>query len=137
MVEYKATNDRKQKKSTKIAATGVSVVLIIVGIFFLSIYTVIVGTIVLLASFVKKRAYVDETGVVVLYQLFKFNYKENWGFSEIKEMHEEIVPDPNFIALHFTKDVISKRLIFDSHEAKAIVVMAMEENPAIHFDTAY
>ena len=137
MVEYKATNDRKQKKSTKIAATGVSVILIIVGIFLLSIYTVIVGTIVLLASFAKKRAYVDETGVVVLYQLFKFNYKEIWGFSEIKEMHEEIVPDPNFIALHFTKDVISKRLIFDSHEAKAIVVMAMEENPSIHFDTAY
>lgn len=137
MVEYKATNDRKQKKSTKIVAFVVSIILIILGIFLQSIYTGIVGLVILLSSFIKKRTYVDESGVGVLYQLFMLKYKEVWSFSEIKEMHEEIVPDPDFLALHFTKDIISKRLIFELDDAKAIVEMALEKNPTIHFDTAY
>jgi len=137
MLEYKATNDRKQKKSTKIAAFIVSIILIFLGIFLQSIYSGVVGIVILLASFIKKRTYVDESGVVVLYQLFMLKYKEVWGFSEIKEMHEEIVPDPGFCALHFTKDIISKRLIFELDDAKTIVAMALEKNPTIHFDTAY
>jgi hypothetical protein len=137
MAEFKPLNDRKQKKSTKITALIAGIVFVILGIMLPSIYSIVIGGIILLAATVSKHTVINEKGIEVRYSMFAFKYVELWAFSEITEMHLEVVKDPRYSALHFTKDVISKRLIFTKEEARGVIKLASEQNPKIHYDQAY
>ena len=137
MIEFKPLNDRKQRTSTKIAVLVAGVAFVILGIVLPSIYSIVIGGIFLMASTVSKHTIISEKGIEVRYRMLAFKYEELWAFSEVTEMHLEIVKDPRFSALHFTKDVISKRLIFTKEDARSVVSLALKQNPKIHYDQAY
>lgn len=129
-----ALNDRKQKRSTKVLTAVMGIIFVALGIYMPSIYSIVCGVIILFASLLRKNTIVNKEGIIVTYDARVYKYCESWRFSEIKEMHMEKSPNSEYLALHFTKDVISKRLIFKKKDANAIVELALSQNPNIHFD---
>ncbi|HKM28769.1 MAG TPA: hypothetical protein VJY37_03715 [Anaerovoracaceae bacterium] len=132
MQEYKAINDREMKKSTRIVAVCFGFGLIAVGIFILSIYTALVGAVILLAVILNKSMIVREDGVHVIYDMAFFKYQEFWSFEDIIEIQKEQPPDRTQMALHFTKEsLMAKRLIFGFREADSVIELATSKNPKI------
>ncbi|WP_206458872.1 hypothetical protein [Anaerovorax sp. IOR16] len=133
MSKVKALSDRKQRKSTKILTGIIGTILLVLGAYLVSIYSLLCGALLLFASLLKKYTIVEEQGIVITYNARIYQYHETWSFSEITEMHIEKVSDPAYTVLHFTKDVLSKRLIFKTDDANDVIKLALKQNPKIHF----
>ena len=97
-----------------------------------SVYTIIVGALILLAMVLQKKTAVTERGIEVTYDMILFKRVELWSFDEIQEIHKELSPDGNRYALHMMKDIMSKRLVFPIPVAEEVIALALAKNPRIH-----
>ena len=134
MREYIVIDHKKMKKSTRIAAVVAGFALIAAGIYMKMIYTAVVGLVILLAVMLQKTISVTEEGVQVTYDAVFCKYRELWRFGEITELHRELSPDRRQCALHFMKDVMSRRLVFSVEDGDEVIGMALEKKEKIHFD---
>lgn len=137
MNEFKVLNDRKRKPYTKVISVIFGVLLILLGILIDSIFGFIAGPLLIWSAFFVKYTVVNEEGIAVNYNAKLFNYKEEWLFNDITNLHREKVKDPEYAALHFTKGAMSKRLIFTSKDSDIIINLALRKNDKIYFDEAY
>ena len=128
MKEYVSIDTKQTKLSTRIVALIVSMVLIGISIVRRSIYGGLIGAMIIAAMLLTKKTYVCEEGLVVLYDVIVYKYKEVWPWED-----RELSPDGKKYALHFMKEVMSKRLVYDIPQAKAVMNFAKEMNPEIHF----
>ena len=133
MKEDVSIDTKQTKLSTRIVALIVSMVLIGISIVRRSIYGGLIGAMIIAAMLLTKKTYVCEEGLVVLYDVIVYKYKEVWPWEDILEIHRELSPDGKKYALHFMKEVMSKRLVYDIPQAKAVMTFAKEMNPEIHF----
>jgi hypothetical protein len=136
MNDFKVMNDRKRKPFSKGVAILFGVLLIGVGIYTGSIFGIVFGPIIIWASLFIKYTIVNEEGIVVHYDAKIFKYKEEWPFDKVSNIHREATKDLEYSMLHFTKGAMSKRLVFTSQDAQAIIDLAKERNSNIHFDEA-
>jgi len=136
MSSIKIMNDRKRKPFVKVLAVIFSVVLITVGIVLGSLFGIVGGLILLWSAFFVKYTVVNEEGIVVHYDAKLFRYHEHWRFDEISNIHRETIKDPAYSILHFTKGVMSKRLVFEKGDAQKVIEYALKRNQKIHFDEA-
>lgn len=132
MREYIAIDDKALKKSTRIAAVAGGTALILLAVFICSLYTGLVGVVLLAAMMLNKKVAVTDEGLVVTYDVVFYKYYEKWGFEEIKEIHKELSPDGRRYALHIMKDVMSRRLVYSVTDAEKVINLALEKNPYIH-----
>ncbi|MGN0722110.1 MAG: hypothetical protein ACI4LZ_09130 [Anaerovoracaceae bacterium] len=132
MREYIAIDDKALKKSTRIAAVAGGTALILLAVFIRSLYTGLVGVVLLAAMMLNKKVAVTDEGLVVTYDVVFYKYYEKWGFEEIKEIHKELSPDGRRYALHIMKDVMSRRLVYSVTDAEKVINLALEKNPYIH-----
>lgn len=132
MREYIAIDDKALKKSTRIAAVAGGTALLLLAVFIRSLYTGLVGVVLLAAMMLNKKVAVTDEGLVVTYDVVFYKYYEKWGFEEIKEIHKELSPDGRRYALHIMKDVMSRRLVYSVTDAEKVINLALEKNPYIH-----
>ncbi|MGN0736512.1 MAG: hypothetical protein ACI4LP_11995 [Anaerovoracaceae bacterium] len=132
MREYIAIDDKALKKSTRIAAVAGGTALIMLAVFIHSLYTGLVGVVLLAAMMLNKKVAVTDEGLVVTYDVVFYKYYEKWDFEEIKEIHRELSPDGRRYALHIMKDVMSRRLVYSVTDAEKVIDLALEKNPCIH-----
>lgn len=132
MREYIAIDDKALKKSTRIAAVAGGTALILLAVFIRSLYTGLVGVVLLAAMMLNKKVAVTDECLVVTYDVVFYKYYEKWGFEEIKEIHKELSPDGRRYALHIMKDVMSRRLVYSVTDAEKVINLALEKNPYIH-----
>lgn len=132
MQEYISDNIKALKKSTRICAIIAGIGLIVLAFYLRSIYTGIVGLLLLGAALQGKTIKVTEEGVVMEYDLFFIKHRDVWPFEEISDIHTEPSPDGKKMALHVMRDIMSKRLVFMPIVAKRVIELALEKNPAIH-----
>lgn len=136
MNEYTAYDDRQMKVSTRIAAVIAGIALVGASIIIQSIYTGIVGAIILLATSMSKTTVVNDKGLLVTYKFLLFRHEDLWSFDNISDMHKELAEDRQFTIIHFGKGVMAKRIIFYRDDAEKVIKLALEKNSKIHFDEA-
>lgn len=132
MKEFVSIDTRAMKKSTRVAAIVAAFFFIAMGIIRLSIYSAAIGIVLLAAMLLNKKTAVTEEGIVVTYDVVVYQYRELWPWEEIKEIHKELSSDCTQYALHFMKDIMTKRLIFPLEEAKQVLEFAKQMKPDIH-----
>lgn len=132
MKEYIPLDVKIIRKSTKIVALALGLLCLCAGIYMRSVYTIIVGALILLAMVLQKKTAVTERGIEVTYDMILFKRVELWSFDEIQEIHKELSPDGNRYALHMMKDIMSKRLVFPIPVAEEVIALALAKNPHIH-----
>ncbi|MFV0516728.1 MAG: hypothetical protein ACK5MV_04975 [Aminipila sp.] len=137
MCEIKSLNDRKQKKSTKSVSIVVGILLIALSIYLKAIYGIICGVLLLATVGLSKKTIINQDGILVTYDVTVYKYRELWRFIDIKELHRENISDTNTTALHFMKDVMSKRILLTSEDAEKVLEMAKSSNPQMHIDYAF
>lgn len=137
MNQYKVLNDRKKGPVLIVITALFGIFLIAAGIVTGTFLGVGIGVIIIWAAFFQKSTVVNEEGIVIHYNARVFQYKEEWPFHEITNLHQETVRDPGYLVLHFTKGSMSKRLVFNRQEALKIVDIALEKNANIYFDEAH
>lgn len=133
MKEFVSIDVKATKKSTRIVAVALGLVLIALGIVRGTWYGAILGAVIIVAMIMDKQTVVCEEGIVVRYDVLVYKYKEVWPWEDIQEIHKELSPDGRRYALHFMKEVMSKRLVFSIPMAKEVMEFAKEMNPKIHF----
>ena len=129
--EYESFEIKPLRKSTKIMAIIVSIMLIVVAVLTRKIYGGVIGVVLFAAVMLKKRVFVTEAGVETEIDMIVFNHIELWPFEEIKEIDKELSPDGTRMGLHFVKDVMAKRLVFSLDEYEDVIALAKENNPNI------
>lgn len=132
MKSFVSEDTKALRKSTRIVAVIAGVVLIVLGTFLHSFYSILVGAILLLSIILCKTIEINEEGLVVTYDMIVFSHREVWTFEEIKEIHKEVSPDGNKMALHVMKDVMSRRLLYPMDEVEDVIAFVLEQNPKIH-----
>lgn len=132
MKEFISMDTRETKKSTRIAAIAAGLFFLALGIIRPSIYAAMIGLVMLAAMMLSKKTAVTEEGVVVTYDAIVYKYVETWAWEEIQEIHKELSPEGTKYALHFMKDIMSKRLVYSIGDAKKVLEFAQEMNPKIH-----
>ena len=136
MREYKVIDDKKIRKSTRVIAVIAGLALIGVAIYANSIYSAIVGVIILLAMLLRKSVVINEEGLLTTYDAVFYKYRELWSFDEITDLHTEAVPDPQYEVLHVGKGIMVRRLVFLTGEVDKVIQLALEKNKEIHVDEA-
>ncbi len=129
-------NERKNKKSTRLIAIIMGVIMLGLGIYITSIYGIICGTLILTTGFFRKTTFVNEEGIFITYDARIYKYHELWSFTDITEVHMENGYDSSKKRLHFTKGSMSKMLVFNSLDANKVIDIAIKQNPKIHLDEA-
>lgn len=132
MREYIPIDVKIIRKSTKVVAMALGVLCLVAGVYFQSIYAIVVGVFILAAMVLNKKTAVTERGIEVTYDMVLFKRVDLWSFEEIREIHKELSPDGRKYALHMMKDIMSKRLVFPITEAEKVIALAVEKNPKIH-----
>ncbi len=132
MREYIPIDVKIIRKSTKVVAMALGVLCLVAGVYFQSIYAIVVGVFFLAAMVLNKKTAVTERGIEVTYDMVLFKRVDLWSFEEIREIHKELSPDGRKYALHMMKDIMSKRLVFPIPEAEKVIALAVEKNPKIH-----
>ena len=131
---YYALEKNQTMKSTKQISAVFGVGLILLGIFKRYLYGLLAGAVMLAVSLYKKEVYADETGLVTGFHLLKFAHEDIWRFDEMQYIHmERDIRRPEAAALHFTRGVMSKMVLFRREDCRAIVEMAQEANPDIEY----
>ena len=76
MREYIAIGDKALRKSTRIAAIAGGVALIVLAVVIRSLYTGLVGAVLLAAMMLNKKVAMTEEGLVVTYDVVFYRYYE-------------------------------------------------------------
>lgn len=108
------------------------VLFIIIGIAVKQWYSVAAGMAIVPAVMMGKDVYIDQDGIKTRFNLILLSKEDNWYFKEIKEIHTEFSPNYDKCALHFMKEIMSKRLVFSINDYQAVLDMALRKNPKIH-----
>jgi len=137
MSNFKIMNDRKRKPFVKVIAVIFGVILLTAGFLLGSAFGVAGGLLLIWSAFFIKYTIVNEEGIIVHYDAKLFRYHEQWRFDEISHIHREAIKDPDYSILHFTKGVMSKRLVFEKNDAHKVIEIALKNNKTIHFDEAF
>lgn len=132
MCKYVSKNPKATRESTRIIALILGGLCLAYGIYSLSVYSIVVGALVVLAMAMKKEIAVTQDGVQISYELFFIKRIDLWAFSDIREIHKELSPDGREMALHVMKEVMSRKLIFPVEIYKNVIDLALEKNPKIH-----
>ena len=132
MREFKTADQKELKQSTRICGLIFATLLILFGIFGHSLYSGVIGAILIAALIMVKRVVVNEEGIVTTYDCFFFKRKEVWSWEEIKEIHKQLSPNKKEMALHFSKEVMVKRLIFPMDVYEKVLDLAREMKPGIY-----
>ncbi len=132
MKEYTSIDLKETRKSTRIIAIILGLILIAISIVRLTWYGGILGAIIIAAMIMDKKTVVCEEGIVVRYDVIVYQYKEVWPWEDIQEIHKELAPDGKRLALHFMKEIMSKRLVFSIPAAQEVMEFAKAMNPKIH-----
>lgn len=131
---YYALEKNQTMRSTKQISALFGVGLIFLGIFRRYPYGLLAGAVLLALGLFKKEVYANETGIVSKFHLLKFEHEDVWRFDEMQYIHEEHdYRRPEASALHFTRGVMSKMVLFRIEDCFAIVEMAKEANPEIQY----
>lgn len=134
MDKIKAYDDRAMRKSTKFAAIVFGTGLIVFSFYSTVKYSAIIGVVLLLAVIFQKETYVSREGVVLAYDFIVRRHKIVWSFEEITDIHIEYVADPSYVVLHFLRDVMSRRLVFQKQELEQVLELAKSVKPDIHIE---
>ena len=100
MREYIPIDVKIIRKSTKVVAMALGVLCLVAGVYFQSIYAIVVGVFILAAMVLNKKTAVTERGIEVTYDMVLFKRVDLWSFEEIREIHKELSPDGRKYALH-------------------------------------
>lgn len=134
MDKIKAYDDRAMQTSTKIAAIVFGVALIGLSFYATVKYAAVIGVVLLLAVIFQKETYVSQEGVVLAYDFIVFRHKIVWTFDEITDIHIEYVKDPQYVVLHFLRDVMSRRVVFQKKQLEQVLELARSAKPGIHIE---
>lgn len=132
MREFVSIDTKRMKRSTRIAAVIAGLVLIGIAIFLHSLYTGLVGAIILAAMALSKKTAMTEEGLVVTYDALLYKYYEKWTWDQIEEVHKELSPDRANMALHVMKGIMSRRLVYTRSDADKVLELIKEKNPNIN-----
>ncbi|MDD2217979.1 MAG: hypothetical protein PHX63_06065 [Eubacteriales bacterium] len=136
MREYKVINQHELKQSTRIFALIAGIALIVLGGSISSIYTGIVGVIIILAVIYKKQICFNEDGYLTVYDFILLHHHNLWSYAEISYMHREVSPNRNYLGILVQKGMVFKRAVVPIEMAEEILSLAKEKNPNIYIGDA-
>lgn len=134
MRSFKVINQHEIKKSTRVMALIAGTALIISAIPLDSIYTAIVGAVVIMAVIYNKDIYFNEDGYLTTYDFILVRYHNLWSYSDISYMHREVSPNKEYLGILVQKGMVFKRAVVPAGIAEDILSLAKEKNPYIHID---
>lgn len=102
------------------------------GIYTRSVYVFICGILIIPSIMLNKYSIVNDEGIIIVYDVLFFKYKEYWNYIDISELHREHSKKTENVALHFLKGSMSKRLILAREDAIKVIDMAVKKNKRIH-----
>lgn len=130
-MKYKAAQENVINSKGVIVLMLIGAVLIFTGIIKGSQIFLIIGGLTYLPMLIRKSAYIDEKGLVIVtnYRLFK-RYK-TWTFDDIDEIKCSEVSFGGECLLNFKKIKEESEHIFENEDAHIILELAKEKNYAI------
>lgn len=136
-MDYEPLNQRSRQAWKRTAIGTVGLFLICMGLHSLSIYGSIGGLLIACSALLKKEMMVCESGLSMTYDVVFYRYREDWKFCEIDCIHKEYARDGDRVMLHFSKGVMTRKLLFSRESAEEIIRMAKQKNSKIYVDTAH
>ncbi|MCQ2551552.1 MAG: hypothetical protein MJ146_05135 [Clostridia bacterium] len=132
MKEFTTSDQKDIKNTTRYAGLIFGVFLIISGYFRRSIYMAVIGIMFVAALIMVKKVVVNEEGIVTSYDAFFFKKKDVWEWKDITDIHKQLSPKKDQMALHFAKGMMAKRLIFGLDTYEKVLDLAREMKPEIN-----
>lgn len=134
MREYKAINPYPLKPFTRIFALIAGIALILLGIFIKSVYTSLVGSIIIMAIIYKKDMSFTEEGYLTTFDFIFFRHEDLWKYSDISNLHKDPAPNKDYMGILIQKDMALKRAIVPTEYVQDILHLALEKNPNVYID---
>lgn len=130
--EYISRDAKAPNPTTRLIGLAVGFILIALSIIRKSIYSTMIGVVLIAALAMVKVIKMDEEGLVTTYDIAFIKRKDIWRYDEIEEIHKELSPNGREMALHVRKGIMSKRLIYPVETYRSVIDLALEKNPDIH-----
>lgn len=114
------------------------VFIVVLSLVQFSIWGMLVGSLFAVGSLLKKKVVIDKEGIHNKYDMFVYKHVEFWDFLDIENIHKE--SNPKFegdVMMHFSRDIVTRKYLFNISDCEAIIKMAKLKNPDIYVDTAY
>jgi len=134
MTEYSALNANPTKKVTRIFGIILGASLIFIGIFIQSLYSAIVGTIIILAVIYRKELLFNEEGYVTRYDFLLFHHEDCWKYADLYCIHRDPAPNIAYMGLLLQKDMAVKRAIILINHVEPVLELAKTKNPSLFID---
>lgn len=132
MRRYEVIDERKLRKSTRIAGFAAGIFLILLGVWIHSIYTSLVGAIIFAAVLLRKDMAFTEEGFETVYDFIVFKNTNIWRYEEISNIHRDPAPNPDYMGLVIQRDMTVRRATVKASCAENVIEMALEKNPKIY-----
>lgn len=125
-------NDRKINNGKKLLGFFLGGIILFVGIYTRSIYAFICGMLIIPSIMLNKYSIVNDDGIVIVYDVLSYKYKEYWNYIDISELHKEHSKKTENVSLHLLKGSMSKRLVLSRADSIKVINMAVKKNKKIH-----
>lgn len=122
---------KPRKKWVTYGSWFMSCLLILGGLTTRYRVAAVFGLLYLLALIMKKDTAVTNRGLEIYYQMRITTHYDFWGWDEINAIVREDRNHPELVCLHIGFGNREKALYFTRSEAKEIIALAKQRNPAI------
>ena len=90
------------------------------------------GIIMILATFSDRKHVISQEGVDILYTVCGAQFHNMWDWTEINTIHTDSIKSRPNVELHIGKDVVHRRFILSSDDAREAINIASRMNSKIY-----
>ncbi len=90
------------------------------------------GIIMILATFSDRKHVISQEGVDILYTVCGAQFHNMWNWTEINTIHTDSIKSRPNVELHIGKDVVHRRFILSSDDAREAINIASRMNSKIY-----
>ena len=90
------------------------------------------GIIMILATFSDRKHVISQEGVDILYTVCGAQFHNMWNWTEINTIHTDSIKSRPNVELHIGKDVVHRRFILSSDDAREAIKIASRMNSKIY-----
>lgn len=117
---------------TKVIIIIFSVYLIYNSSINFNIFYLLIGIILILATFSNRKHIISQEGVDILYTVCGIKFHNIWSWDDINTLHTDSMNSKPNIELHIGKNIVSRRFIFTKFESDEILKLARKINSKIY-----
>ena len=130
---YTAEEVKKREPWVKVCAWGMSIFILIGGIYTRYYFLSVFGVLYILTLLMEKSVVVTGRGIETFHEMKITTNYEIWEWKDVVAISEETNPKyPELVALYFIRNNRTKRLFFRKEDKNAIIKIARSGNPNLN-----